>query len=88
MENLGLTQEQYWNEYRPIEIERYLTHLKVINHIYENDLGKVGLTKEEVDTMENENYVIDKIEEYLKSQIDIEYMDSELEKMLKWMWYK
>lgn len=83
MENLGLTQEQYWNEYRPIEIERYLTHLKVINHIYENDLGKVGLTKEEVDTMENENYVIDKIEEYLKSQIDIEYMDSELEKMLK-----
>lgn len=83
MENLGLTQEQYWNEYRSIEIERYLTHLKVINHIYENDLGKVGLTKEEVDTMENENYVIDKIEEYLKSQIDIEYMDSELEKMLK-----
>lgn len=83
MENLGLTQEQYWNEYRPIEIERYLTHLKVINHIYENDLEKVGLTKEEVDTMENENYVIDKIEEYLKSQIDIEYMDSELGKMLK-----
>ena len=83
IENLGLTQEQYWNEYRPIEIERYFTHLKVINHIYENNLEKVGLVKEKVNVQENEGYAIDKIEEYLRNQIDIEYIDEKLEKMMK-----
>lgn len=33
---LGMTEEEYWTKYRPLELKRYLTHVRVQHYVKEN----------------------------------------------------
>lgn len=40
---LGLTEDEYWNDYKPLENKRYLIHLKVEKYLKHNNLEPVNV---------------------------------------------
>lgn len=72
IENLGLTKEEYWNEYRPPELKRYLTHLKVQEHVFKKHIkNNINANKLENETEEDyTNYVKKYYEQNMKIKIE------------------
>lgn len=86
IDSLGLTEDEYWNEYAPGELIKYVTHVRIERHIIEEAVKNKKLPKVEMHTAEtNELYhqYIDNYYKNLKKQIKYKLVDTDYAEKIK-----
>lgn len=73
---LNMTEEEYWSRYRPLQLKKYLTHVKLQNYLYNEAIEKGYLPKENnKEAKKQHDEYMKKQYEKIKANIEYEFKD-------------